>query len=528
MKYIIYCRKSTESDDRQVLSIESQEGVLLELAKNNNWEIFKTYKESKSAKQPNRPVFNEMMSLFEKDKDEYTVLVWNLDRLARNSVDGGLLIYYLDQKFISEIKTHDKVFKNNPDDKMMMSLVFGFAKKYVDDLSINVKRGNKTKMEKGGWPALAPFGYLNDKITKEILVDKTNASYIKRCFELSATGRYTLKDIADIMQSEGMRSLKGATFRKGNILRILRNTFYYGLMQRGLNTFQGNHEPIVSKQLFDDVQNTLDRKSHFKKQKNFFHLRGLFTCASCGCSLTATQKKGHDYYYCTNGKNICLEHKTYLRGESLDVFIARLLEKLNIDKELIEIIYQAVKEKIKYNQGANIESKENLVKQLASLEKKQEALLDNFVAMTTPKALYASKMKKFSDDQISLEQQLANLQENEGKESLVVEKVKSFLLNVCTLKEKYLKSLPEKKNIIANHLLWNLTIANQKLVDFKPKEPYGLLLCGAKIDDSENLRRRWDSNPRAPERAEISNLLQYRYATPPITIFLKLQIPLFL
>lgn len=145
MKHLIYCRKSTESDDRQVLSIDSQESTLLDLAKRNGYEIFKTFKESKSAKKPGRPVFSEMMSFMEHTKDEYCILTWNLDRLARNSLDGGNIIWFMDQGLITEIRTYDRIFRNTSDDKMMMNFSFGCAKKYIDDLSANVKRGNKTK-----------------------------------------------------------------------------------------------------------------------------------------------------------------------------------------------------------------------------------------------------------------------------------------------------------------------------------------------------------------------------------------------
>ena len=149
MKYIIYCRKSTESEDRQVLSIDSQETELLAMAKANDWYISNTYKESKTAKEPGRPVFNEMLSFIEKSKDDYCILAWNLDRLARNTMDGGMIIWFMDRGFIKEIKTPSKLYGNNADDKLMMGFMFGIAKKYVDDLSVNVKRGNKAKLEKG-------------------------------------------------------------------------------------------------------------------------------------------------------------------------------------------------------------------------------------------------------------------------------------------------------------------------------------------------------------------------------------------
>jgi len=489
MKYIIYCRKSTESDDRQILSIDSQESTLLDLARKNGYEIFQTFKESKSAKKPGRPVFNEMMSFMEKTKDEYCILTWNLDRLARNSFDGGNIIWFMDQRFITEIMTCDKVFKNNADDKMMMNMVFGFAKKYVDDLSKNVKRGNKTKMEKGGWPGFAPYGYLNDKANKTILVDEERAGYVKRCFELFSSGRFSLKDVTKIMEEEGMRSRGGCKVSKSNIQNILTNSFYYGFMHKGDNYYQGNHEPLISKKTFDDVHEVLNRRSRFKKEKHFFHLRGLFTCAVCGCSLTASKKKGHDYYYCTNGKRVCSEHKNYLRSEVLDSLIIPFFDKINIDEEIIEIAYESVKEEKRLQGANNVETKEILVKQLEGVKRKQEVLLDSFVSQTTPKDIYASKMTKLNGEEIYIKQRLSSLELEKNKEAIIDDKIRDFLLNTKKLKDDYLNSNEIKKNTIANRLLWNLSVSGQKVLNYKAKEPFNVLLNGPKICDTVSLLR---------------------------------------
>ena len=489
MKYIIYCRKSSESDDRQVLSIDSQESTLLELAQRNSFIIFKTFKESKSAKKPGRPVFNEMMAFMEKHKDEYCILTWNLDRLARNSFDGGNIIWFMDQGLISEIMTYDKIFKNNADDKMMMNMVFGFAKKYVDDLSKNVKRGNKTKLEKGGWPGFAPFGYLNNKLDKTIVVDEEKSVYVKRMFELFSTGRFTLQDLEDIMKSEGMISRNDCKVSKSNLQRMLSNPFYYGYMLKDGVYYQGNHEPLISKNTFDNVKNVFNRKSHFKEETHFFHLRGLFTCASCGCLLTASRKKGHDYYYCTNGKKVCSEHQHYLRSEVLDSFVGSILGKLKVDEELVAIAYQSVKEERHGKKKDKAESKEILLKQLEGVKRKQEVLLDSFVSMTTPKDIYASKMAKLNGEEIDVKQRLSFLDMEAEKEAVIDDRIREFLLNTNQLQEEYQNSQEIKKNIIANKLLWNLSIGGQEVLNYKAKEPYSILLNGPEICDTVSLLR---------------------------------------
>lgn len=496
MKYIIYCRKSTESEDRQVLSIDSQERELLDLANSNNYYISKSYKESKTAKEPGRKIFEEMLNFIEKNREEYCILVWNLDRLARNSIDGGRIIYLLDKGSISEIRTPSKVFKNTSDDKFMMSLLFGFAKKYVDDLSVNVKRGNRAKLEKGGWPGSAPLGYINDKENKTLIIDPEKAYFVKRCFELFSTSRYTISKISNLVKEEGMRSRNGNVISRSNIYKLLKNPFYYGLMVKGESVYQGNHSPIISKDLFDLVQKVFSKKVHFKEEKHFFHLRGLFVCANCGCALTASRKKGHDYYYCTNGRKLCSQHKHYLRSEFLDGFLLAIFEKLEIDEELINIVYEASRQKMKINKTNTHKNELSLLKQLKAVENKQSLLLDSFISMTTPKDVYASKMKELTNEQITIKEQLSKQETEKLQEEVLLKRIKDFFLDASKMKKEYIMASPERKNIIANKLLWNLNIKNQEVLSFKAKEPFNILLKGSKIQSLFSLQGRKDSNPQ--------------------------------
>src|SRR3989304_6405528 len=169
-QYITYCRKSSESEERQVLSIESQIKELKELARRLDLPASEVLSESQSAKYPGRPVFNEIIRRIQKGQVR-GIICWKLDRLARNPVDGSALIWALDQNMIHEIVTPHGTFKNNSNDKFLMQLEFGMAKKYVDDLSDNVKRGNRAKLERGWNPGLPPLGYLNDPKNRTIMRD---------------------------------------------------------------------------------------------------------------------------------------------------------------------------------------------------------------------------------------------------------------------------------------------------------------------------------------------------------------------
>ena len=489
MKYIIYCRKSSEAEDRQVLSIDSQEKELLMLAERDNLRISKVYKESMSAKAPGRPIFDLMLQLIEKGNG-YCLLVWKLDRLARNALDGGKVSWFMDRGLITEIRTPEKVFRNISDDKFMMSLDFGIAKKYIDDLSTNVKRGNRAKLEKGGWPGPAPFGYLNNKADKTIIIDEKNKHYIRRIFELYATGGHSLIDVSNILYAEGLRTKSGLKIRRGHIHRIILNPFYFGIMNKNEKYYPGNHESIITKELYDRANYALCGNAHPKKQKHFFHLRGFLRCNNCGCMLTASKKKGHDYYYCTNGKGGCNEHQKYMRSEFLDNLIAQIFDKLKFDKELVDIAYEAAKEKTQSNQGYLETVKENFRKQLENTKQRQSRLLDSYLAELVSEDIYKAKIMALNNEQMVIESEIRKLNHKGPEESgCTLELIKNVFLRGNGAKKDYLLANENEKRTILEELLWNLYIKTQKVANCSFKMPYQLLAMESKPSDLNGMLR---------------------------------------
>ena len=171
MKYFIYARKSTEDKERQVLSIEAQLAELREFAKREGIKIVEEFIEKQSAKIPGRPIFNQMLKQIEKGEAN-GILAWHPDRLARNSVDGGRIIYLLDTGKLKFLKFPQFWFEDTPQGKFMLSIAFGQSKYYVDSLSENTKRGLRQKVRREEYPGVAPLGYINDVRTKTIVVDK--------------------------------------------------------------------------------------------------------------------------------------------------------------------------------------------------------------------------------------------------------------------------------------------------------------------------------------------------------------------
>src|SRR5665213_2237226 len=180
MKYFAYCRKSSEDKHRQVLSIPSQISELQQrFANNPDIEIVAFLEEERSAMKPGRPVFATLIERIEKGEAQ-GIVAWAPDRLARNNIDGGQIIYLLDRGIIRDLKFATYTFEDNSQGKFMLQIMFGQSKYYSDALSENVKRGVRTKIENGWWPTKAPLGYRNDAETKTITVDNKRLPMVRQ------------------------------------------------------------------------------------------------------------------------------------------------------------------------------------------------------------------------------------------------------------------------------------------------------------------------------------------------------------
>ncbi len=496
MRYVIYCRKSTDTEDKQVLSLESQENELKQIAEKNDLDVVKIFKESKTAKDTGRPIFAQMLEMISSGKAD-AILCWKLDRLARNFIDGGYIIDSLQKSLIKEIRTYESIHLPN-ESVFLLAMQFGMANQYSRDLSVNVKRGNREKLSRGEWPNHAPFGYLNDKTEKKIVTDTENAKFVKRIYDLYITGSYGLKEISDIMHKEGLRSSSGKKVFKSHIHRIVSNPFYSGVMMREGKAFIGNHSPIVSRDMFEKAQDILLNKTRPRKRKLFFPLRGKFVCDNCGCVLTASIKKGHHYYYCTNGKQICNEHKSYLRETQAYEILASVFEQIHFDEELIELTYLAAKEKFANSDNYAEEAFKTLENRLESLTKKENRLLDTFLAEQISKEIYDQKVLEISNDKTVLKNEIASLKQRELKGVLTLEPTKKIFLEASRAKKEFMEADDIGKKEITEKLLWNLSIKNKTVASIKFKSPYQQLAIAPKTADISQMLPDLDSNQDTP------------------------------
>ncbi len=355
IKYVLYARKSTESEERQVLSIDSQVKEMLELAERDGLEVVEIRRESHSAKESGqRPVYKEILEDVRRGRFN-GILTWAPDRLSRNAGDLGSIVDLMDQQLLLEIRTYGQHFKNSPNEKFLLMILCSQAKLENDNKSINVKRGLRTRVEMGLWPGPAPTGYMKEKRTDrkcETLLDPERAPIIKKMFEKVAYEHWSGRKIYNWLKFDlNMRTAAGKKHLSlGNIYKILDNTFYYGVFEyprKSGNWYTGKHEAIVTKELFDLVQSQVKSNVLRIENKEFAFTKMMF-CGLCGSGISADEKfkklknggvARYVYYGCTKARGVDCKCGYTEEKEVIKQF-NELIEKINLNE--IE-----VKEKIK-------------------------------------------------------------------------------------------------------------------------------------------------------------------------------------
>ena len=353
-KYVLYARKSSESEEKQVLSIDSQIKEMLQLAERDGLEIVAMKRESHSAKETGcRPVFNEIVQ--ELYDEKYNgILTWAPNRISRNAGDLGKIVDLMDAGKLNEIRTFGQTFSNNPNEKFLLMILGSQAKLENDNRGINVKRGLRTRCEMGLWPGMAPVGYLNQKhIDKkcQVIVDPERAKVVKQMFEKMAHEKWSGRKIYHWLKFDLNFHTRGnKPLALSNVYRALQNTFYYGVFEYPMgsgNWYQGKHEPVIDKVLFDKVQEQLKRDNIVRQSKEFAFTK-LMTCGRCESGISAEEKykqlkdgtsAKYIYYGCGRSKDRHCKNP-YIREEDLVEQLVKLMSKVTFNPTAVQMKFE--------------------------------------------------------------------------------------------------------------------------------------------------------------------------------------------
>ena len=441
VKYILYCRKSTDEKDRQVLSIEAQIAELTEFAKRENLTVLTTVVESKTAKEPGREKFAQMLALIEGGSAS-GILSWHPDRLARNSVDGGRIVYLLDTGKLQSLKFPTFWFENTPQGKFMLSIAFGQSKYYVDNLAENVKRGLRQKLRNGVWPSKAILGYVNNPKTRGIDVDPATAPVVKKAYELFSQGNKGYADIARFLAQNGIVCKNGRPWYIERTKRLLTNRFYIGIFSYFGQHYQGSHQCFISKNLFEKAKQhaqEIDRPRNGRRHK--FVFTNFARCGECGAGITAEVKHkfykrtnhaaNYIYYRCTHKLGPCSQ-RGGVREEILEEDLRRLLLSVALpqdwQKPWLNLLAQ---DEVLEKENANKKMAE-LQNQILILDQKTQILLDGFLDGTIDPEIYKQKKNELFENKLKLQQDLAKI---ESKGSTWIEPFREFINRASELEK---------------------------------------------------------------------------------------------
>lgn len=403
-KYFIYARKSSESEDRQMASIDSQVVELQKLAKDLHLEVIEVFQESQSAKGPGRPIFNEMLMRIAQGEAK-GILCWKLNRLARNPIDGGQISWMLQEKVIEHIQTYGRDYKSD-DNVLMMQVEFGMANQFIRDLRTDTKRGLKSKAERGWYPVFATLGYMHNpfkhKGEKEIIKDPERFDLVRKMWDLMLTGAYTAPKVLKIATDEwGLRNRRGKKISKSNIYRIFSDPFYYGPFEYPKNSgdwYDGIHEPMVSKAEFDRIQSLMGGKHNTRPKTYEFTYKGPIVCGECGAQVTAEHKvkrqkngiiRNYVYYHCTKRKNPKCTQKA-IEEADLEKQIAEVMKKVDVPEEFFVWAMSRLKE----DNEKEVRSRKKII--LNQQSEYQDVLqkIDNLIDMRADKEIDALEFKE--------------------------------------------------------------------------------------------------------------------------------------
>lgn len=338
------------------MSIDSQLTEMRAMAQLQGLNVVHELQESHSAKDSGqRPLYNELMRGL-KNGNYNAVLTWAPDRLSRNAGDLGAIVDLMDQGKLLHIKTYSQTFSNNPNEKFLLMILCSQAKLENDNKSINVKRGIRAKCEMGWRPGTAPLGYINRAFggTNDIIPDPERADIITEMFYKAADG-WSGRRLKEWLDTKGIITRTGRQVPVSSILAMLINPFYYGEFQypEGPDQpwYKGAHKPLITKELFDKVQETRHVWKGVWGSKDFV-FKGKFRCGKCGTLIIGQEKykkqkdgsfKRHVYYTCTGRtKRNCKQ--PYIRELDLCIilkdFINNNPRKLQFSDDLKKLVVQ--------------------------------------------------------------------------------------------------------------------------------------------------------------------------------------------
>lgn len=415
--YFGYIRVSTVRQGERGVSLQEQRDAISRYADRHQLEISRWFEERETAAKRGRPVFNEMLRLLRTGKSN-GVMIHKIDRSARNMkdwaelgelMDGGVEVHFVNESL-------DLASRGG---RLSADIQAVVAADYIRNLREESKKGFYGRIKQGLFPLPAPVGYLDMGQGKPKEPDPVKAPLVRRAFQLYATGSWTLEPLCEELHRFGLRNRRGSAVSLNGLSTILNNPFYIGivrLLSTG-ETFQGIHEPLIGKSLFDRVQLVLQGKVAARTQVHEFPFRRILNCGHCGYALIGERQKGHVYYRCHT--KACPTKA--VREERIAPEFLSALEPLSFDDEERMILFEKLREvKKSLIEQWEAETVANRML-LTQLQERLDRLTDAYIDRLIDKETFEARKATVMMDQKALQEKVAQPQ------SAIVDRLSKFL-----------------------------------------------------------------------------------------------------
>lgn len=512
---IIYRRKSTEGDERQIASLPDQAAALHDIISRlgiDQSQILEDVEEAKSAKEPGRPLFSAKVLVPLSKGKANAIMCWHADRLSRNAIDTAALVNLMDVGKLQAVITNQQIFWNTPMDKFMLALLCGQAKLENDNKSINVKRGLQGKVRRGWRPGCAPIGYLNSKVKekgeRDIVVDEERFPLVQKLWALFLSGKYSVRQIQRIakddlcLRTKETRKRGGKPLSISHIYHILTDHFYYGSYlwinseAEKRELVKGSHRAMISEEEYRKAQAILGRPLKPYSKTHTFAYKGLIRCGECGAMITAEEKwqiicgvcktKFHAdnkercpscdtpimdmehkillhyvYYRCTKRKDPDCSQRS-IHPEEIEVAIRDELKKVSIKEKYLNWCIETLKELDKDDRKSEGQTTANVEREKTILKEKLDEInrfiirqeMSGWTLMTKEDAL-AEKSR--------IEAELKEFDTTRDRPKTSIEAAMDVLKFAYRARFWFKEGTMAQKKAIAEVLGSNLTLKDKKL-----------------------------------------------------------------
>ncbi len=476
MKAVLYARVSSREQE-QGYSLAAQVKLIKDYVQRNGIEVVKEFVCSESAKEDGRKVFLEMVEFLKMKPDVELLLCEKVDRLLRGNLKDRVEVDDLVTKYDKKVVFVKDGTSYSSDSKSTEKLTYGIqaelARFYLNNLSDEVKKGLTEKASRGEYPGSPPFGYIRKE--KKILAHPETSMVAKKMFELYATGSYSIRQLRDYLVKEGLaKKLNGGILGSSDIGHMLRNPFYYGDFRwtGKLYPSKGDYEPLLSRDLWNKVQEVLDNQNKPRTRKHNFNFTMLLRCGECGYSVTAekktkfypktNRKAEYTYYHCTRPKSSDVKcHQKPITEDEMVNQLTEIVDRISITNEVVELLKDILRQSTVEEHQYHLDAVTALNGQYENLQEKKKRLLNGYLEGAIKVGTYQTK-----DDELEIEirDMEAKLQKHKEGNKAYYDQIENFIELCHQAPLLFRRSSPKLKREFLRYVVSDLRLMDRKVL----------------------------------------------------------------